>query len=147
MAGIEGSRRVLSWRRRWVGHGRLMSTPLFERNMDLVREILIWAEHGGAPGKRPRADEIALGYHIEIMVQADLIDGIGKIHRVPSTGEWEPMLAVVKKPTWRGQEFLEAVRNETVWNQAKAKAKEHGIPALFDVLKAIALGIVAKGLP
>lgn len=116
--------------------------PALARDWDLIREILIWAESGGAKEKRPTADELALCYNVSIMVEAGLIDGQGDIHRDLRTGQWEPMMAWVRKLTWKGQDFLEAVRKDTFWNHAKDQVKQHALPAVLDVLKAFAVAKV-----
>lgn len=121
-----------------------MERPALARDWDLVRDILIWGEHGGARDKRPAAGEVALDYHVEILVQAGLVDGQGSIHRNPQTGQWEPGIGHVRKLTWAGQEFLAAVRSDTIWNKIKTKLVDHGLPIVFEMVKAAALGEAAK---
>jgi len=109
-------------------------TPLFERDMDLVRAILFWAEDAGRPAKRPDADKLALCYHVKIMVEAELIDGLGDYHRVPGEDRFEPGLAVVKGITWKGQDFLAAMRSETAWKAVKNAFAKHGVPFVTSLL-------------
>jgi hypothetical protein len=119
-----------------------MNKPVFERDMDLVRAILVWAENGGAKEMRPNSDGVALCYHVKIAKEADLIDGAGDLFHNPRTGGWEPGLLHVKMLTWKGQDFLAAVRSDTVWNHIKAKAKEYALPALLEVMRAYAVSCV-----
>ena len=120
----------------------------FERDMDLVRQILFWAEKGGVPSQRPGDVTVSLCYHVKILVEAGLIDGAGVYDKVPGTESFKPGLAHVKQLTWKGQEFLEAIRKDTIWEEVKAKVKEHGLPLVADLAKALALGLAAKaGLP
>ena len=123
-----------------------MGEPIFARDMDLLREVLIWAEHGGAKDMRPKADDVPLCYHVKLAKEAGLIDGAGSLNRNPRTGEWEPGLKHVKMLTPSGQDFLAAVRNDTIWNQTKTLAKTHGIPAIFEAMKALATGLVTRAL-
>jgi hypothetical protein len=104
--------------------------------MDLVRSILFWAEDGGRPAKRPTADKLALCYHVKIMVEAELIDGQGSYHRVPGTNNIEPDLALVRSITWKGQDFLDAMKKDSTWNAVKAAFAKHGVPLVTPVLVA-----------
>ncbi len=124
-----------------------MKAP-FARDMDLVRQILFWAEHGGAPNRRPDVDEVALCYHVKLVVEAGLVEGIGMVDRVPGTDKWEPGIAHVTLLTWAGQEFLDAVRRDTIWNKVKVEAAKHGLPLVFELAKSLALGLAKEsGLP
>ena len=83
-----------------------MEDPIFARDMDLVRAVLGWAEHGGVQGARPQADPVRLCHHVKIMNQAGLIEGVGECHKVPGTGRWDAGIAHVTDITWQGSEFL-----------------------------------------
>jgi len=44
--------------------------------------------------------------------------------------------------TWNGHEFLDRVRDQTIWNKVKAAAREKGLTLSFDVIKALATKVI-----
>jgi hypothetical protein len=50
-----------------------------------------------------------------------------------------PTLYCAKSLTWEGHEFLEASRNENVWNKVKAIIKDKGLGLIFEVIKGLLL--------
>ena len=105
-----------------------------KRDMDLIREILLEIEKlppntetGEFPIEGWKPEEI--NYHIRLLCQAGYVDAIS----VAAMGddEW-----IVRSLTWNGHEFLEASRNQTLWNKAKALVAEKGSGLTLEVLKA-----------
>ncbi len=43
--------------------------------------------------------------------------------------------------TWEGHDFLDAIRNDTIWNRVKATVTEKGGGASVEVMKEIAIQI------
>ena len=113
------------------------------RDLDLVRKILLFME--AAPtGYAPDTIEIdgydqrTIGFHARLMIQAELIDGAD----ITSFGDTTPR-ALALTITWKGYEFLDAARDATAWNRAKATARTAGnasFKVLFEVLTRLALG-------
>jgi hypothetical protein len=94
--------------------------PAMQRNMDLVRTILMRIEHSpsgrathpfGIEGFTPEQ----VGYHAHIMKADGLIEGID-VTTMHSTGREVVPTAL----TWKGHEFLDLARDQKRWNQAKA---------------------------
>ena len=105
--------------------------------MDLVREILRQIEarpeaHGWIDFDLPDRASEEVCYHVEIMAKANLIeaDDVSTL----AGPDWK-----AKKLTWAGHEFLEAARNDTIWQKAKTQMAEKvgGMP--FDVMLALLL--------
>ena len=48
----------------------------------------------------------------------------------------------VGRLTWEGHEFLDQIRDDTVWNNTKKTIKEKALPFVFDVVKSISSGIL-----
>ena len=46
--------------------------------------------------------------------------------------------------TWQGHEFLDAVRNDTVWRKTTALIKEKGGSVPFEVIKALAVKVAGS---
>ncbi len=114
------------------------------RDMDLIRDILLWMERGMPKEGRPSPDNTPrYAYHCYLMVDAGLIDStvLMDIDRMPCRAH--PV-----KITWKGQEALEVMRNDTVWNKTKAALAERGLPYLLDVVVSVAKGYaVEAGIP
>jgi hypothetical protein len=91
-----------------------------QRNMDLVRMILMRVE-GSPSGRAP--DDLGIKgysleeirYHAHIMMQEGLIEGTD-VTTMHSPGPE----AVPRRLTWKGHEFLDLVRDQERWNQAKS---------------------------
>ena len=111
-----------------------------KRDMDLARAILIEIE------KKPydmdchdiKIDgysQDTITYHVMLMNEAGLIEALDLSSN--SGSEWKP-----KRLTWKGHEFLDASRNDTIWNQAKKKISESGLSFSFDIMYKALLNII-----
>ncbi|MCA1021788.1 DUF2513 domain-containing protein [Halobacillus litoralis] len=72
-------------------------------------------------------------YNLELMKDAGLIEA------TKYDSKLSPFISV-HKITWQGHDFLDAARNDTVWNKAEEQAKQQGqklneLP--FEVAKAL----------
>ncbi len=91
-----------------------------KRDMDLCRSILAAIEDDDSAPDRtvkiniPGHSESEINYHIMLLHESGLIDALAI--RNFEEFEFRP-----KSLTWAGHDFLDAARNETVWNAAKAK--------------------------
>ena len=109
-----------------------------KRDMNLVREILIAVEAHPDPQvpmdplsiEGFSADEIS--YHVQIMAEAGLLDAIDASSS--DDYDWRP-----RRLTWQGQEFLAAVRNDTVWRKIKQLIAEKGGAIPLEVVKTLAV--------
>ena len=118
-----------------------------KRDMDLVREILLAVEdnengfkgrHGpGIPGYNPET----IAYHVEIMEEAGLLDA--RIDRV--MGSPVPIISL-RRMTWAGHEFLDAVRGDSWWQKVKEKTKESTGGLALDMVKQTALALARQAL-
>lgn len=110
------------------------------RDMDLVRSILMDVEQAEGPvnytafARNGVTDDMAL-YHVRIMEQAGLVD-------CEFSNTYAGADADVLGLTWDGQEFLAAVKRESVWSKVKETVAVKGGAATFDIIKALAV----KGL-
>jgi len=114
-----------------------------KRNMELVRLILLAMdkhEHGFAPPDFTIAgyDQEVIGHHVWLMAQGDLITAVV----TTAMGDPSPV-AMPVTITWTGHDFLEAVRNDTVWSKVKTQLKDRGISLPFSLLQDLALKILA----
>lgn len=122
-----------------------MDAPPFARDLDLIREVLLWAEKGGLPATKPKTDEARLAYHCHLLRQGGLIESAAVINQ-PGGGPC--YVKMIGPPTLKGHDALQAIRDDTMWNTVKGKLTEHGIPAVFEVVVSLAKGLAQRsGLP
>ena len=122
-----------------------------KRNMDLVREILVRME-ATEIGKTIKLDipdhgKEEIGLHVELMIEHGLIEG--KTIR-GSSGPAHTILAYpIARMTWKGHDFLDAARSDTIWKKAKEKCLEATGGLAIDILKAylVEFGKEAIGRP
>lgn len=112
-----------------------------KRDMDLIRSLLIAVESKPSNERAvylpPMSREI--DHHLKLLTQHRLISLNYGPARDEDAGKWY----IFAELTWEGHDFVDAVRDETVW----AKTKE-GVNAAggfsFDILKALAKAFLKK---
>ena len=111
-----------------------------KRNWDTVRDLLTRLEDEEFTDQplrlacfknSPERDSIS--YHIELLIEAGLIQG----YMSKELGSW-PADFVAERLTWSGHEFLDAIRNDTLWAKTKAKFASEGLSMTFDGIKKVA---------
>ena len=113
-----------------------------QRNMDLIRQLLLGME-GEASTQYDfnveQVDDLEKWYNIDLLVQANLIRGVQVHWAADGTGPYVHTKGLVAL-TWEGHEFLDAVRNDSVWRQAGEKAEAGGLDMqnlTFEVIKSL----------
>ena len=112
-----------------------------KRDMDLIRKILSNAEEADdlltikedIPGYKKNI----VDYHIKLLGEANLLHveiystegGTIKIHHIDGL-------------TWQGHDFLDAARNEKVWNEAKKISKSKGVELPFKIFQSLLESII-----
>lgn len=106
-----------------------------KRDEDLLRRILFkfedaddWVfvlrEHLNMP-----ADERRFQYHVKLAADAGLVASVGKsTYRLTNSGH----------------DFLDAIRDEGIWEKTKRQVAETGGNATLDILKQLATGALKK---
>jgi hypothetical protein len=116
-----------------------------KRDLDLIRTILIAVESGDPKAELPCTQE-EFAYHAALLKDAGLIEGA-----VALDNKGQPRAAHITRLTWTGHEFLDAARNDTVWNAAKDKFLKPGASWTFSIvldwLKGEALRFLSGGGP
>lgn len=113
------------------------------RDMDLVRNILLEIEKN-YQGQEITAFNIKgydynmIAYHCEIMYDAGLISSFNA-ERV-----WGGATAFfsVGGLTWAGHDYLDKIRDDTIWGKTKKTIKDKGLPLIFDTIKTIASAFI-----
>lgn len=114
------------------------------RNFDLIRALLLHYEqkpdhHLERRPAIPEIDDLVIDYHVLLLAQAGLIDfepeltKTGRIIRAYPFGL-----------SWAGHEFLDSIRNQTVWAKVKAKALNAGGDLPFEIIKSVALDLMKE---
>ena len=108
-----------------------------KRDMDLVRLILLeieGSEYEEIEGFYIDGYEASLvKYNGELLLQAGLID---KFYE-DSIGE-----LVVGQLTWEGCDYLDKIRDNSIWKKTKDAIKEKGLPLVVDTIKTISTAFV-----
>lgn len=117
-----------------------------QRNMDLVRKILLKVEgheHGFAPTKleiEGHSDE-EVGFHVHLMGEAGLLEVIDDTgFDAASPG------ALPGHITWKGYEFLDAARSESIWETANGQIRQQGLGMSIELLKGFLLKLAKEKL-
>ena len=109
------------------------------RDWDLIRDILTKVESCTLNTEQvrlsdfPDSKQAAASYHIDLLIDAGLIKG--KVAKTMGPGVKD---FFANRLTWEGHEFLDSIRNDTVWEKTKAVFKEKGIAMSVDLVKGVA---------
>lgn len=125
-----------------------------KRDMDLIRIILLELEkREDAIGEQPlRGFAIAgrtrqeVGYHLSLAKDAGLVL-CDTAHRGFERGAFPAVPSfpypVVRRLTWQGHEFIDAFRDDTIWQRVKVGVVKHAGALTFEGLKAAAAAIAS----
>lgn len=116
-----------------------------KRDMELARNILQQIEEksnglGVVAVHCPGHTEQQVSYHIMQLCQAGLLIGHDTTDNISGLS-W-----VASSLTWEGHEFLDAIRNDTVWSRLKKTTAEKAIEIPFAILKTLGLKYAAEYL-
>ncbi|WP_439259495.1 DUF2513 domain-containing protein [Lonepinella sp. BR2930] len=115
-----------------------------KRDWDLIRRILLTLEQK-ADRSPLFSDQIAnydaenVAYHFKIMNDAGLIDG-------ENSSVIGAFNYTAYGLTWQGHEFLDQIRNDSIWNKIKSTLRSKSIDLSFDVIKTVATVIIKNAV-
>lgn len=117
------------------------------RNWDIIREILIRLEEKTDENyalqlsdfPKERGSEIS--YHIELLIEASLICG-----EISETMGCKVHDFIITRLTWKGHEFLDTIKSDTIWNKTKESFISKGLSMSFDLVKSVAVKIASDYL-
>lgn len=110
-----------------------------KRNLDLIRHILLVIETNEdeflteISFTSEQYNENMVAYHIKLLLDAEYI-----IANVVEADAGEFVLCIVDRMTNRGHDYLDSVRNDTVWQKTLEKIKGTVGSASLDVIKTVA---------
>jgi len=108
-----------------------------KRDMELIRKILLAIEEDGQglgilDLEFDDYDDEFVSYQIKLLAEAGLITANDCSTRAGLS--WR-----ARSLTWDGHEFLDAARNDSVWNKAIAKLKGQASTVPFEVLRLVVI--------
>ena len=110
-----------------------------KRDMDLIRLILLRVEEQD-PNTSSYESITIDGYtsgevreHIKLLANAGMISDV---HHDLDGNVW------VRSITWDGYDYLDKVRDNTIWKKTKDTIKEKGLPLIFDTIKTISSAFI-----
>lgn len=117
-----------------------------KRDWDVIREILQKTEEL-EPNKMLELEDFKdkdaylVSYQVRILLEASLIDAV--LSEVMGN---EPKNFFIIRLTWEGHEFLDSIRNDSIWMKTKSKILEKGGSMTFDVVNAVALNFIKNAI-
>ena len=114
-----------------------------KRDMDLARNILqqVEAKDPGFSASWECPDnhtEEEFYEHVKLLKDAGFLEADIQPTNLGT------VIAIPKRLTWEGHEFLDAIKNDTVWKKVKEIVKEKGGSIPFEILKALAVKIAGS---
>ena len=108
-----------------------------KRDIHLIRKILLRVEAAegiiSVPQLEDLADLRAVARHVEWLAEAGLL----KVeHLIPDALD-AAIDAVILRQTWQACEFLDAARDDRLWEAVGANICEHATSVSFDTLHAL----------
>ncbi len=106
--------------------------------MDLVRELLIQITDNNLQPHEEWSDEVI--YHLKMLSDVGYIKGVAFMQ---TDQGW---IAAPSNPQleWFGHEFLETIRERSIWDKVKKMAKEKGVGLTIDSITKIASTVVTS---
>ena len=120
-----------------------------KRDLDLLRSILLKIESLDSSCEIIRLqtfrelcdDDVILSLHIQLLVDAGFIEASDPFYADDTVQDF-----VINRITFAGYDYLDTVRDESVWNEIKQKLISIGKSASLDVVKALGTAIVKQHL-
>ena len=107
-----------------------------KRNMNKVRELLIKIEETGVDDTYYTDDQEEC-YHLRIMKDGGLVEGWVVDNGIDGYS------SEISGLTWKGHEFLDAIRDDGVWEKVKTHFKEKGVGMTIDTICTVAGNILS----
>ena len=123
-----------------------------KRDLNLIRNILLETE--AAPSDTLTVYDIADKYHANpdlVAYQLDLLAEAGFLKVRGLTIAWTPDTHKydaerIDRLTLEGHNYLDAIRNDTVWQNTLAELRNIGISVSFEIVKEIASNYLKRML-
>ena len=116
-----------------------------KRDMELIRKILFKIEdeyHGESIYALSinGYDKITIAEHCKLLYEYGLIDK----YKALGAKNAPVINFFVGNLTWEGYDYLEKIREDTVWNKTKEIITQKGLPMLLDVIKDVSSVVISS---
>lgn len=117
-----------------------------KHNWDLIRKILLKLEEKPNTTDMlnstdiPPFDKHTVAYHYKLLSSAGLIEGFD----ISTIDEFDFYATTL---TWQGHEFLDKIRNDSVWNKVKSTIQSKSLDLSFDIIKQVSTSLISSMLP
>jgi len=103
------------------------------RDMDLIRDLMLRFERGdiSVPLGHTKVD---VAYHVNQLVDEGYIKGTVIKGPLPGTGKSIPLAYIVDDITWKGHDFIKAVRDDVLWHRVKEHFAKKVVPFTADLI-------------
>ncbi len=111
-----------------------------KQDWDIIREILLKLENSQPREKKslslsdfPEKDWGKVSFHVELLLEAGFIKGqmLGELGV-------EVDNFLVTRITWTGYEFLNSIRDDSIWSKVKNRFAENSVSMTTDLIKSVA---------
>lgn len=120
---------------------------MMKRNLDLIRHILLIIEDSSSD-RLTISDFITeeypgnvVSHHLKLLLDCGYIDAVSR-----NTIGAPYTMFIVHRMTSQGYDYLEAVKDNSIWDKTKTKLLELGGTATLDTVKTISSSIALKML-
>jgi hypothetical protein len=103
-----------------------------KRDMELIRKILLAVQDGKPYAHVEDFSDSELKYHQALAIEAGLVEG--SILKDDTTTD-VPVAVMIKKLTWSGHDFIDAITSELNWQKVKDFLKEAGKQITLETVK------------
>ena len=115
-----------------------------QRDIDLIRKILLEVEKKDTPTgwidiEIDGYSKEQIAYHVKLLSEAGYLEA--KDLTTKDGFDWKPVSL-----TWLGHDFLDAARDNTIWNKAKKNLGSKIVSTSFEVLKSLLVSLSKQEL-
>jgi len=119
-----------------------------KRDMDIVKRVLLVIEEKYKDVALydwelsiDDLDKQTIAYHCKILYDGGLISDYKAQY-----ADGEIWSFGVSSLTWEGHDFLDKIRDDSIWSKTKETIKSKGLPMTLDVVKVVASSIIEISL-
>ena len=115
-----------------------------KRDMEVIRKVLLAIEeqYEDVAIYDLKVEDLGMktiAYHCNLLYNAGYVNDY-KAQYVES----ELYSFGVSSLTWEGHEFLDKIRDDSIWNKTKEQIAKKGLPMVIDVVKDIATSVISE---
>lgn len=126
-----------------------MDVMIIKRDLDLIRRMLLKMESLDSSYGTTRLnafkdmcdDEAVLSLHVHLLLDAGLIEATDMIYTGNGVDDF-----LITRMTFAGYDYLDSIRDESVWNEVKKKIASVGGSVSLDIAKELGVMLLKQHL-